>query len=186
MKVKLTMGFFIWMNVFVITGCGMHYTVKGNLVDAQTRQPVEGAVVAVNWVRYKWTPPGLPTDRERYGTSESVTDAQGQFTISKYPFGSYFMGVYKQGYVCWSSEEIYNPEGRTYEEKYTYRKSHQVEDGMVIELVPIKGDDFPVLEHAKFVSILRFPLESRMFSDATQKEDDICSKEYRKRIGKDK
>jgi hypothetical protein len=186
MKLKITIGCLIWMAAVTMTGCGMHHMVDGQVLDAVTRQPVQGAVVAVKWVRYKPTPPGLPTNKERYGTSESVTDLQGQFTIPKYSFGSHFMGVYKQGYVCWSSETIYNPDGKTYEQKYVYRKSHQVKDGMIIELVPISEGDFPVLEHANFVSNVRRPLGGRKFSDATKKEDDYFYEWYRKKIGKKK
>lgn len=167
---KSRIGFVIVMLAFLMTGCGMHYTVKGQVVDAATRQPVEGAVGAVKWVRYKWTPSGLPLDKEEYGTSEFVTDAKGKFSVLKYPFVSHFMGVYKEGYVCWSSEKIYNPEGKTYEEKYVWHKGHQVEDGMVIELVPIRGENFPVLEHAKFVSGVRTQAQGRNFTKATIKK----------------
>jgi hypothetical protein len=97
----------------LLNGCGMHYMVKGQVIDAVTKQPVEGAVVAIKWERYQFTPAGLPPNRARYGTSEAVTDAQGLFSVPKYPIGDHFMGIYKEGYICWSSEKIYNPEGKT-------------------------------------------------------------------------
>ena len=77
MQYKLTIGFLMLLAALTMTGCGMHHLVDGKVINATTRQPVEGAVVAVNWVRYKPTPPGLPTNKERYGTIEAVTDRQG-------------------------------------------------------------------------------------------------------------
>jgi hypothetical protein len=172
---------------YMLTGCGIHYTIKGQVVDAVTSQPVQGAVVAINWQRDKLlSPPGYGPERVRYGTTDSLTDAQGNFTITKYMVGEFNMGVYKPGYICWSNETIFNPKGKTYKEMYLARENLSLQDGMIIELQPIKGKDFPVFEHANFVSNLRYPLGSRKFSDATQKEEDFFSKEYRKRIGKDK
>ena len=83
------------------------------------------------------------------------------------------MGVYKPGYICWSSETIYNPKGKTYKEKYVYRNPHQVEDGMIIELVPIMGMDFPVLEHARFVNRVTSRVDSSKFTTMTLREFNI-------------
>jgi hypothetical protein len=160
---------FLTVNM-LMGGCGMHYTIQGKVLDSETRQPVAGAVVAIKWERYQFTPPGLPPNRTRYGTSESITDAQGQFSIPKYPFADHFMGVYKHGYVGWSSEEVYHPEGKTYEEKYVWREKRQVNDGMVIELVPIIHEGFPVLEHARFVNSIARYAQGTKFSIATTRE----------------
>jgi hypothetical protein len=133
---------------FLLTGCGIHYTVKGQVVDAVTRQPVQGAVVAVNWVRDHFiTMPGLPVDRTEYGTSESVTDADGEFRVPKYIIGWSKMVVYKRGYVCWTSDVIFNPHGKNQGIPYYDQK---VTSGMQIDLIPIDEKDFPELKHALF------------------------------------
>lgn len=132
----------------LLTGCGIHYAVKGQVVDAVTRQPVQGAVVAINWKRYHFiTMPGLPVDRTEYGTSESATDADGGFRVPKYIIGQPKMVVYKRGYVCWTSDMIFNPHGENQGIPYYDQK---VTSGMQIDLIPINERDFPELKHAKF------------------------------------
>jgi hypothetical protein len=119
------------------TGCGMKMMVKGRVVDAVTGEPVEGAAVAIKWVHEKWGPPGLPTPKDRLGTTETLTDAQGDFTIPCYIWRTHNMGVYKKGYICWSSETKFNPLGKTYEEMYQTRYWHSVSNGMTIQLEPM-------------------------------------------------
>ena len=153
-----------------------HYDIRGRVVDAMTNKPVEGAVVAIKWERYKWAVPPFLSDRARdYGTSEWLTDAQGRFVIPKYPHGTYFMGAYK---------EEYNPKGKTYDEKYVQRKWFRVKDGMKIELQPITGKDFPVLEHARFIASVNRQVEGRKFADITLGERRKYEEDYIKRIKK--
>ncbi|MDA8142266.1 MAG: hypothetical protein M0036_26770 [Desulfobacteraceae bacterium] len=174
MPVRQIKGFLLLLAVSLLfSGCSRNYPIEGQVIDAETRKPVEGAVVAINWIRYKWTLPGLPTQKDRFGTTECITGSQGRFTVPKYPFGSHFMGIYKEGYVCWSSEAAYDPQGQTYEQKYAQRIWHRVKDGMVIELIPIKGKDFPVLEHARFVNNVAEQVESLQFTLATSDEFDM-------------
>lgn len=123
------------------TACGMKQMINGRVVDAKTGQPVEGAAVAIKWVHYKIGVPGLPTPKDRLGTTETLTDAQGNFTIPRY-IGfcrRHFMGTYKEGYVCWSSEINFKPHGKTYEEMFQ-KRSHSIESGMVIQLQPMPAD----------------------------------------------
>ena len=135
---------------FLITGCGMHYTVDGRVIDAATQRPVEGAVVAIEWIRYKvLSPPGLPRDWEDYGTTEQLTDKEGHFSIPKYPFGEYEMGVYKSEYVCWSSDTVFNPEGEFWEEMFRKRPQPKLTSGMVVELQPVTVNEYSD-EHASF------------------------------------
>jgi hypothetical protein len=159
----------------MFSACGMHYNIKGTVIDAQTEQPVEGAVVAIHWLRYKLGPPGLPTPKEYYGTTERLTDAQGGFTIPKYTFGTPFMGVYKKGYVCWSSEILFNQQGKTEDEMYVHRLV-KVKNGMVVKLEP-KDESFPTVEHAYFVYMdVRGPLwvsAPSLFGKATSEEAKI-------------
>ena len=151
------------VGTFLMTGCGMHYNIKGRVIDAATEQPVEGAVVAIYWIRYL---PGLPRDYVDYGTSEFLTDENGSFDVPKYVFGEHSMGVYKKGYVCWSSETIFNPEGKTREEMYTKRPQHRVASGMVIELEPIVVNELSY-KHASFAMNVRSDVDgSPIFSKA--------------------
>ena len=170
----------VWMalsiSAFLMAGCGIHYSVKGRVVDASTKQPVEGAVVAVKWIRYKLSPPGLPSNKERYGTSETVTDEVGRFNIPKYTIGEHVMGVYKKGYVCWSSETIFNPVGKTREEMFVKRRGHKVKSAMVIELHPITANELSV-EHASFTENVSTYLGSSPLFDKAIKDLDKVNME---------
>ena len=146
---KLNWAIVILIMAPFFVSCGMHYNMKGKVIDARTGAPVEGAVVAINWIRYKLAPPGLPTPKARYGTTEDLTDAQGGFTIPKYPIGTHFMGVYKKGYICWSSDTIFNPKGKDWKEMFVHHE-YNVKSGMVVKLEPKTGD-FPEVKHASFV-----------------------------------
>ncbi len=167
-KIKLT-GVLLLLS-FLFTSCGMHHNIKGKVVDVHTGQPVEGAVVAINWIRYKLGPPGYPTPKEYYGTTEKITDTLGGFTIPYYPFGTHFMGVYKKGYVCWSSDTLFNPQGKDEDEMYV-RRREKVKSGMVVMLDP-KTEDFPELKHARFVQRVgtRIKWPTPFFIEATKEE----------------
>ena len=169
----------------LFASCGLHYNIKGKVIDAKTGEPVEGAVVAINWIRYKLGPPGLPASKERYGTTEDLTDAQGVFTMPKYPIGTHFMGVYKTGYICWSSETIFNPQGKDGDEMFI-RRWERIRNGMVVKLEP-KTLNFPEVKHAFFVSTVGDRLSSPKpkFNDATRKEGSI-EMEYIRRMNKGK
>jgi hypothetical protein len=168
MRPKTILAVLLMIVTVASVACSRNYPVKGQVVDAKTGQPVEGAVVAVRWVHYYLTPMG--TARDEYGTTEVITDAQGQFTVPKYPFASYLMGAYKKGYICWSSEDIFKAEGDPAAYGSYGRFWHRVKEGMIVEIAPIKGPNFPALEHARFVSKVRTQLESSLFSNATISE----------------
>ncbi|BBO71744.1 hypothetical protein DSCA_56740 [Desulfosarcina alkanivorans] len=183
-KFKLSLTLMLMVPLFA--SCGVHYNIKGSVVDARTGEPVEGAVVAIKWIRYKLAPPGYPTPKERYGTTEDVTDAEGSFTIPKYTVGTHFMGVYKTGYVCWSSDTIFNPNGKNEDEMFIHRWEN-VKNGMMVELEP-KAEAFPWIKHASFSLSVGTKLSSPKpkFNEAVLEEHKIYKKFIfdRKRKGK--
>ncbi|MBI5550298.1 MAG: carboxypeptidase regulatory-like domain-containing protein [Desulfobacterales bacterium] len=177
MRLKNSFVVFLAVITLALVGCGWNYPIQGQVVDAETGQPVEGAVVAVRWTHYYLTPMG--TARDEYGTTEVITDAQGHFTVPKYPFASHFMGAYKKGYICWSSEDIFKTEGDPASYGSYGRLWHRVKDGMVVEIAPIKRPSFPEFEHARFTNNVRRMLDSLKFSTVTHSEYEI---EYRRTI----
>lgn len=183
---KLSLAVLLLTMVPLFASCGMHHNIKGKVIDAQTGEPLEGAVVAIKWIRYKIGPPGYPTPKERYGTTENITDTQGGFTIPYYPIGTHFMGVYKSGYVCWSSDTIFNPDGKNEDEMFVQRWE-KVKNGVVVELEP-KAGDFPEVKHASFVQSVGTKLSSPkpMFNEAVLEERQIYKNFIfeRKRKGK--
>jgi hypothetical protein len=56
--------------------------VKGQVVDAETGKPVEGAVVAVKWYKYKFGPP-LASGYEKIETAEDLSDGNGFFSATQ-------------------------------------------------------------------------------------------------------
>ena len=167
--------------------CGVHYSVDGKVMDAKTGKPVQGAVVAVNWQRTKLGIPGLPVPYQNYGTFESVTDANGIFTIPKYLIGHHFMAVYKSGYICWSSRTIFNPEGKDWKEMFKRRYGHRVKSDMVVQLEP-KSGEFPEAKHASFTLDVarRVSAPSPLFSHAVKQEFQIYEKFIDERDRKEK
>jgi hypothetical protein len=80
-------------------------SISGTVVDAETGEPIEGAVVVFGWDQTKG-PPGL-TSTVHYKTVETVTDSEGRFSVPRVlnPLVNepYFV-IYKKGYYCWRTE----------------------------------------------------------------------------------
>jgi len=79
---------------------------RGKVIDAKTKQPIEGAAVVAEWVKDFTGPAGVATDF--FDAAETRTDKNGEFRISSkwfiniIPFitgigGPYFT-IYKPGY----------------------------------------------------------------------------------------
>jgi hypothetical protein len=155
----------------------MKLMVKGRVVDSVTGQPIEGAAVAIKWVHEKFALPGLGSNREYLGTTETLTDDDGVFVIPRYIWRDYYMGVYKEGYVCWSSETNFNPHGKTYEEMFEKRFWHSVTNGMTIQLETMPNDiSFEQRkQHACFAGSVDTRLNpTDIFSKETRHEDELC------------
>ena len=90
----------------VVSGC--YFGISGKVVDAETNQPIEGAVVLVEWTKVK----GLPgmTHTESSKVIEVISDKDGKVKLA----GDYDpmvdpprITVYKKGYVAWNNEYIF-------------------------------------------------------------------------------
>lgn len=83
---------------------------KGRIIDMETKEPLEGAVVLAVWERVYRTPAG--PNSYFYEAKEVITDREGRFEISSYtptnllPLISYMRGPYftffKPGYLSLS------------------------------------------------------------------------------------
>ena len=100
-RVKL-MGFAV-LFLLLLVGTGCAGTLKGQVLDAQTGQPIEGAVVLGVWTKYSGLP-GLQYG-ELAGVKETETDVDGRFVLET--AGSLgaeeAVTIYKSGYVAWSN-----------------------------------------------------------------------------------
>ncbi len=148
--IKLKLAVMALLLAPLLISCGIYYTVEGNVIDAKTGKPVQGAVVSVNWQRAELGVPGLTATYHEYGVFESITDADGTFKIPKYLIGRHFMAFYKKGYICWASDTVFNPEGKDWKKMFIRRHGHKVKSGMKVKL-KLKTADFPKVKHASFV-----------------------------------
>jgi hypothetical protein len=102
-KVKTIMAIVIFL---MMTGC--YAGIRGTVVDAENAEPIEGAVVLVEW----WKTKGLPgmTVSEIYKVQEALTDKEGKVDIEG--VGNPFielagLTIYKKGYVAWSNMYLF-------------------------------------------------------------------------------
>lgn len=84
MKKSIFIAVGIIFVILMISGCayGIRYDgpYSGRIIDAETGQPIEGAVVLGVWYREIVTPGGAT--HNFYDAKETVTDKNGEFTIA--------------------------------------------------------------------------------------------------------
>ena len=115
--------------LLVLAGTGCAGTLKGQVVDAQTGQPIEGAVVLGVWTKYAGFP-GLQ-HTELVAVKETETDAEGRFALET--AGSLgveeAVTIYKFGYVAWSNLFIFPTSER--------RQDTRVPSKVLLERFPV-------------------------------------------------
>jgi hypothetical protein len=93
------------MAFLLILGCNEEIT--GIVVDAETGQPIEGAVVLVEWT--KTTGIGL-VSTDSYKVFEALTDSEGKVKIEGMTdlfVNDPHVSVYRKGYVLWNNQYIF-------------------------------------------------------------------------------
>lgn len=122
-------------------------TFKGKVIDADTKAPIEGAVVVARWVEERATPAG-PTTRLK-DVKETLTDKNGEWKLEgpkggdvgdvkavfSFLTGTYFTNppqfiFFKPGYCSW-------PEGSRLEvckQKLRFSGSRNTDEGEILEL----------------------------------------------------
>jgi len=120
----------ILLLLFTLTGC--YLPLSGKVIDADTQQPIEGAIVLAQWTIQHGL--GL-TYHTVHKIVETETDKKGQFTLP----GAYNVFVdqpelviYKQGYIAWRNNAI-----------LIIKK----DEGGKIETIGEKRTDYDVWEH---------------------------------------
>lgn len=131
------------VSIFAIRECGRRI-VTGQVVDAATGQPIQGAAVLIDWWEPGPGPPGLAGSHQ-IEWKETLSDAQGRFTVPRHStFATakeFNMAVYKKGYVCWNSQKVF-PSNKA-------REGFSLKNGMKIILEPFR-DEYSKEEHALF------------------------------------
>jgi len=184
MKANATRAVFILMSFVLIFGlinCSPKCVVRGRVVDAETQQPIKGAAVAIKW--YTDTSDRRSGESETVDAVQALSDEKGVFQIPEYPDREYILGVYKNGYICWSSRDDFL--NRPAAETQTHnrpKKSPEMSDGMVIKLLPFKKEYSRNL-HAGFAVMVAGDSTNKPdgpFHQAIESEYDLWRENLRK------
>jgi len=172
---SITLLFFL-LFMFSVPAFGRSM-VTGQVVDAETGKPIENAAVYICWTKPGAGPPGLAGE-DIVEVAETLTDSEGSFKIPKYStfLKQYEFTVYKNGYVCWNSRDIFPT--------YQKRKDFRIKDGMVIKLEHFK-EEYSKEKHAIFTTTSSISSEG-VFSEAIKPEREIEKEFWRRKPGESK
>ncbi len=102
--------------LLALAAVGCARTVQGRVLDAETRQPIRGAVVVGVWTTLSGLP-GLHSHK-LVGVRETETDAEGRFVLERLRSSGLegegdgqAVTVYKFGYIAWSNLYAFPPLG---------------------------------------------------------------------------
>jgi hypothetical protein len=118
---------------FSLAACASKSLINGRVVDAETGQPIKEAAVAIRW--FESQPEDNSKTVHTFDAAQDLSDKNGNFSIPEYQNRKYAMGVYKEGYICWSNRSDFSSGTR---EKTSLRFPPNVENGMEIRLAPLK------------------------------------------------
>lgn len=148
------------------TGCAGIGNIRSQVLDAQTKQPIAGAVVLGVWTRVAGVP-GL-THTELVGVKEVETDARGQFEMDR-PVGlgvEESVTVYRFGFVAWNNQEVFPT--------FKSRKSTGIPNQILLEVFP------PGESHQKHLMFIRDAMSSSMHGIERRPEfEKAIDREYR-------
>jgi hypothetical protein len=133
---------------FSVTACASKSIIIGRVVDAETGRPIKDAAVAIRW--FENQPEDNAGTDGTFDAAQNLSDKDGNFSIPEYQDRKFVMGVYKEGYICWSSRSDFS---RATPEKLSLRVPPRVENGMEIRLEPLT-EGYSQDEHAGFAVLV--------------------------------
>ena len=148
---------------------------RGQVLDAETKQPLEGVVVLAYWYRYRFELSQLVLGGhqtpEFFDAVEAVTDAQGRWEIPKKSFPFFanigvFFRYYKPGYAQWRYAGQDTAEWRQLRDEEQMRRAKEMalavwtEEGSKVELLPARTREEQVKIETipPFVPMAKMPL----------------------------
>lgn len=137
MKARFIGSALLWAGIFIflsLAACTPKSIINGRVVDAETKHPIKGAVVAIRW--YGGQPAADSETSRTFGSSEDITDADGRFEVPGHPDKDFAIGVYKEGYICWSNRSRFTKGKKA---AAAAPQQLRVEDGMQVRLEPLKA-----------------------------------------------
>lgn len=147
---------------------------RGQVLDAESRQPLDGVVVLAYWYRYRFHPVHLVVGHqapEFFDAVETVTGAQGRWEIAKKSFpvfaniGGPFFQYYKPGYARWRYAGQDTAEWHQLPGAEQMRRAKEMalavwtEEGGKVELLPARSREEQVkMEYPTLIPMARTPL----------------------------
>ena len=167
-----------------LAACAPKCIINGRVVDAETDRPIRGAAVAIRWLENQSE--NNSSTVHTFDAVQDLSDKDGNFSIPEYQNRKYVMGVYKEGYICWSSRSDFS--GGT-PEKTSPRFPPNVENGMEIHLAPLtegysrdKHAGFAVLVAGEVAESKKGPFYKAIMPLFRQWRDNL-RKEFQKKMG---
>lgn len=135
-------------------GCASTTTFR--VLDAKTKEPIEGAVGLAMWSKNRGFFGGFELSAYTAKAIEAVSDKEGYLTFpavgGRYAISTPHVKVYKPGYVGWDSEYIYlghHPKDKM--RMVTKRRENFVMKDQDIFLEPWR-DEFTYISHYKIIN----------------------------------
>ncbi len=151
MKIKSIL--LLLASLLISTGCYGYGTLKGKVVDAETGEPIEGAVAMAEWTKTKGFGNTYTVSAK---VSEAISDKEGNFELGGCysPFvNEPSLTIYKKGYVAWNNEYIFP--------NWQKREGFKWISGQVIALEKFKS----IYTHTEHTRFLRSSTNSGFFND---------------------
>ncbi|MGD9351126.1 MAG: hypothetical protein PVF71_15790, partial [Desulfobacterales bacterium] len=131
-----------------LAACTPKYIINGRVVDAETQNAIEGAAVAIRWYENYDSKDSAKT--RTIDVNQGLSDAEGKFEFPLHEDKNYVMGVYKDGYICWSSRSRFSNGNAS----ATVPKTDiRVQNDMVVRLERLK-DGHSEDQHASFTVLV--------------------------------
>ena len=177
--------FLISIALFLsLAACASKSIINGRVVDAETGQPIKDAAVAIRWLENQSEDNSNTV--HTLDAAQDLSDKDGNFSIPEYQNRKYVMGVYKEGYICWSSRSDFSGGAP---EKTSLRFPPNVENGMEIHLAPLtegysrdKHAGFAVLVAGEVAESKKGPFYKAIMP-LFRKWRDNLRKEFQKKMG---
>jgi HEAT repeat protein len=147
------------LGLLLLATAGCTFTLRSQVLDARTREPIPGAIVVGCWTKAAGMP-GL-TYHVPVGARETTTDAQGRFALERLQQlnGLYDeqIIVYKFGYLAWNNNFLgairYRREDATlpptvHLEPYLEGLTHYEHHNFVTDAAHCSPDPLPLLDQA--------------------------------------
>ena len=151
MKAKSTR--IILLSTFVLLGlilsaCTPKCIINGRVVDAKTQYPIEGAAVAIRW--YENDDNNGSAAVRTIDVNQSLSNEDGKFKFPDHEGNNFVMGVYKEGYICWSSRSRFLNSSHA---AAVPKNDKRDPNNMIVRLERLKGGHSED-EHASFTVLV--------------------------------